>query len=178
MSRPLSSKEFLISRYLSRQIEIKKERERDKEHIEIKTEIKREIERMKKGRDKEKQKERERERELAIKIPRKKEKEGERKRKNWTRARHGYTQLVRYKRSFVKLNPQSNTDFTQCNLCTVIFYYNQSQSLLNRYMKCPHPPPSPLCASMNFRSVKFLSNIYQISSQISINQFSTNRLIQ
>jgi hypothetical protein len=27
----------------------------------------------------------------------------------------------------VKLNPQSNTDFTQCNLCTVIFYYNGDQ---------------------------------------------------
>ncbi len=27
----------------------------------------------------------------------------------------------------MKLNPQSNTDFTQCNLCNVIFYYNGDQ---------------------------------------------------
>ena len=30
---------------------------------------------------------------------------------------------IRYKRSFVNINPQSNTDFTQVT-CTVHFYYN------------------------------------------------------
>jgi len=33
---------------------------------------------------------------------------------------------IRYKRSFVNINPQSNTDFTQVT-CTVHFYYNGDQ---------------------------------------------------
>jgi hypothetical protein len=31
---------------------------------------------------------------------------------------------IRYKRSFVNINPQSNTDFTQVT-CTVHFYYKE-----------------------------------------------------
>jgi hypothetical protein len=34
---------------------------------------------------------------------------------------------IRYKRSFVNINPQSNTDFTQVT-CTVHFYYSSRQT--------------------------------------------------
>ena len=40
---------------------------------------------------------------------------------------------IRYKRSFVNINPQSNTDFTQVT-CTVHFYYNFSISRPNELL--------------------------------------------
>ncbi len=52
MSRPLSNKEFLISKHLCRYLEGDKKRERDKEQIEIKKEIERKRKK-EKGRDKE-----------------------------------------------------------------------------------------------------------------------------